>query len=110
MSWPNPPRIRTGGFPLDKAIHFLLYAVEAFLLDRAIGWKGRPGFAWSRTLAIVGTMTLWGAIDEAHQAWIPGRTMDSGDLVADAAGAVAGAVGAGLRSRRRDGARSTATS
>jgi len=55
-------------------------------------------------------MTLWGAIDEAHQAWIPGRTMDSGDLVADAAGAVAGAVGAGLRSRRRDGARSTATS
>ena len=61
MSWPNPPRIRTGGFPLDKAIHFLLYAVEAFLLDRAIGWKGRPGFAWSRALAIVGTMTLWGA-------------------------------------------------
>jgi len=109
-SWPNPPRIRTGGLPLDKAIHFLLYAVEAFLLHRAIGWKGRPGLAWSRALAIVGTMMLWGAIDEAHQAWIPGRTMDSADLAADIAGAAVGTVGAGLRARRRGAARSTATS
>ena len=99
-SWPNPPGIRTEGFPLDKLIHFLLFGVEAFLLDRAIDWKGRSGFAWSRVLAIVGTMALWGALDEAHQAWIPGRTMDSADLAADVAGAVAGAFLGGLRSRR----------
>ena len=98
-SWPNPPAVRTGGFPLDKLIHFLLYGVEAFLLYRAIDWRGRAGFAWSRVLAIVGTMALWGALDEAHQAWIPGRTMDSADLAADIAGATVGAFLGGLTSR-----------
>jgi len=99
-SWPNPPGIRTGGFPLDTLIHFLLYGVEAFALYRAIDWRGRSGFTWSRVLAIVGTMALWGALDEAHQEWIPGRGMESGDLAADIAGAVAGAFLGGLRSRR----------
>jgi VanZ family protein len=96
-SWPNPPSIPTGGFPLDKLIHSLLYGVEGFLLYRAIDWKGRSGFAWSRVLAIVGTMALWGALDEVHQAWIPGRTMDSADLAADVAGATVGAFLGGLK-------------
>jgi len=99
-SWPNPPAIPTGGFPLDKLIHFLLYGVEAFLLYRAIDWKGRSGFAWPRVLAIVGAMALWGALDEAHQAWIPGRTMDSADLAADVVGAAVGAFLGGLNPRR----------
>jgi VanZ family protein len=98
-SWPNPPSITAGGFPLDKLTHFSLYAVEAFLLSRAIAWPGKSGFAGSRFLAVVLTMALWGAIDEVHQEWIPGRMMDSGDLVADVAGAAAGALCAGMRGR-----------
>jgi VanZ family protein len=100
-SWPNPPSIQSGGFPLDKVTHFLLYAVEAFLLYRAIGWQGPSGFRLSRIVAIVGTMALWGMLDETHQEWIPGRMMDSGDLYADVAGAVVGATVAGLASRSR---------
>ena len=100
-SWPNPPAVPTGGFPLDKVTHFFLYAVEAFLLSRAIAWPGRPGFAASRVLTVVGTMALWGAIDEAHQEWIPGRAMEAGDVAADVAGAAAGALLAGVRSGRR---------
>jgi VanZ family protein len=102
-SWPNPPSIATGGFPLDKVTHFFLYAVEAFLLYRAIGWGGRSGLALSRIVAITGTMALWGMLDETHQAWIPGRTMDSGDLYADIAGAAVGATLAASLSREPRG-------
>jgi len=100
-SWPNPPAVAAGGFPLDKLTHFLLYGVEAFLLHRAIEWKGRPGFTWSRVLAIAGTMTLWGALDEAHQNWIPGRRTDSADLAADIAGGTVGALLGGDSFSRR---------
>lgn len=100
-SWPNPPHVEAGGVPLDKLTHFILYAIEAFLLDRAIPWKGRPGLALGRVLAIVGTMALWGMLDEIHQEWIPGRRMDSGDLAADVAGALAGALIAGAAAGRR---------
>ena len=42
-SWPNPPSPEAGGVPLDKLTHFMLYAVEAFLLYRAVRWEGRAG-------------------------------------------------------------------
>jgi VanZ family protein len=99
-SWPNPPSILPGGFPLDKVTHLGLYAVEAFLLYRAIGWQGPSGFRLSRIIAIVGTMALWGMLDETHQEWIPGRMMDSGDLIADIAGAAAGTFAAAFSSER----------
>lgn len=98
-SWPNPPTIPSGGFPLDKVTHVGLYAVEAFLLYRAIGWQGPSGLRLSRIAAIVGTMALWGMLDEAHQEWIPGRMMDSADLIADVVGALVGATVAGLTLR-----------
>lgn len=98
-SWPNPPAVEAGGFPLDKLTHFVLYGVEAFLIDRAFPRKGRPELALRRVLAITGAMALWGVLDEAHQEWIPGRRMDSGDLLADVSGAVGGAVAAGVLSR-----------
>jgi len=98
-SWPNPPSVPAGGLPLDKVTHSFLYAIQAFLLSLAIAWEGRPGFYWSRILAIVGTMTLWGALDEAHQEWIPGRMMDSGDLFVDVAGATVGALFAAAMAR-----------
>lgn len=101
-SWPNPPQVRAGLFPIDKATHFVLYAVEAFLLSRSVRWEERRGFAWPRVLAIVGTMALWGMLDEVHQKWIPGRTMDAGDFGADVGGAAAGAaVSEGLSRRGR---------
>jgi VanZ family protein len=90
-SWPNPPRIATTVFPLDKLTHAVLYGVEAFFLYRAVAWKGRPGMALGRVLAIAGTMALWGMLDETHQEWIPGRRMDSEDLLADVSGAIGGA-------------------
>lgn len=80
--------------------HFGLYGVEAFLLYRAISWKGRRGFAWTRVLTVVGALAVWGTIDEAHQEWIPGRQMDADDLAADVAGALTGAAFSGRVGRR----------
>jgi VanZ family protein len=81
---------------LDKLTHFLLYAVEGFLLYRAIAWQGRAAFAPARILAVCGAMAVWGTLDEVHQEWIPGREMEAGDLGSDIAGAVVGATFASL--------------
>ncbi len=80
--------------------HFLLYAVEAFFLYRAVAWPGRQRFSAGRVLTIVGTLAVWGTVDEVHQVWIPGRGMEASDLAADLAGAFAGAVVASLVSLR----------
>jgi VanZ family protein len=97
-SWPKPPPIPVvSGIPnSDKGGHFLLYGIEAYLLYRAVAWPGRSRFSLARVLAIVGAMAAWGMADEAHQYWIPGRSMEAGDVAADVAGAVFGALIASL--------------
>jgi VanZ family protein len=76
--------------------------VEALLLYRAIRWSVPPVIALSRIGAVTGTMAVWGMVDEAHQAWIPGRMMDAGDLIADVAGAALGALLASIFARSSD--------
>jgi len=102
-SWPKPPAIPVvSGIPnFDKAVHFGLYAVQAFLIYRAVRWRGRPGFAGLRVLAIVGIMAVWAIADEIHQYWIPGRSTEAGDVAADVTGATIGAFAASLASSRR---------
>jgi VanZ family protein len=102
-SWPKPPEVPiVSSIPnFDKLVHFTLYGVEAFLIYRAVGWPGRTGFSLGRVVAIVGAMAVWGVADETHQAWIPGRSMEAGDVAADLTGAVAGAVVASATSARR---------
>jgi VanZ family protein len=85
----------------DKVGHFTLYAVEAWLLYWSVRWPGKQRFSFGRALAIAGAMTVWGVADEAHQNWIPGRSMEGGDVAADVAGAAAGAVAASGMSRKR---------
>jgi len=101
-SWPRPPRIPVlSAIPnADKAIHFVLYGVEAYLLYRASRWPGRAGRSFRRVLAIVGVMAIWGVADEVHQYWIPGRSMEAGDVAADVTGATVGALAASLASKR----------
>jgi VanZ family protein len=53
--------------------------------------------------SIVGVLAVWGVADETHQTWIPGRSMEGGDVLADVAGAAAGAVAASVLSRREEG-------
>ena len=83
------------GIPnFDKFVHFTLYAVEAWLLYRCVNWPGRSRFSAARALAIAGAMAVWGIADEVHQAWIPGRSVEGRDVLADVAGAAVGAAAA----------------
>jgi VanZ family protein len=88
----------------DKLVHFTLYAVEAFLIYRAVRWPGRSRASFGRTLAIVGLMAVWAVADETHQFWIPGRSMEAGDVAGDVVGAWAGALlASGISARPRSG-------
>ena len=93
-SWPRPPEIPgLSDIPdFDKLVHAALYGAEAFFLYASVAWPGRAVFSLARALAVAGTMAVWAAADEVHQHWIPGRSMEGEDVLADVAGAALGAV------------------
>jgi VanZ family protein len=78
-------------FPMqDKLMHISAYAILGFLgmgSVRAMSHGYRPEQAWMICL-LVG---LYGVSDEFHQYFIPGRTADALDVVADIAGGMLGA-------------------
>ncbi len=102
-SWPSPPEVPiVSSIPsFDKLVHAFLYGIEGFLLYHAVVWPPRARLRWLRALTIAGALAVWGTLDEVHQAWIPGRSMEAGDALTDTAGGFAGALVATLRSHRR---------
>ncbi len=70
----------------DKIGHVGEYLVLGALLARSLGARA----ALRLLLAAWIGMAVFGALDELHQYFIPGRTPDVMDWAADAAGAVAG--------------------
>jgi len=83
-----------GSFPLaDKGVHAVEYCFLAVLVAYAV----RQTFP-ERHLARTATVSVlivvsWGVLDELHQAFVPGRSSDVLDIVADAVG---GSVGVAL--------------
>jgi VanZ family protein len=106
-SWPSPPEVPVvSSIPdFDKVVHATLYGVQGFLLYFAIRWPGqRP--LWVRVLTVGGLLALFGALDEVHQIWIPGRSAEVADALTDAIAGFAGAVVAAavaVRSRGESG-------
>lgn len=81
----------------DKGVHGLLYLVLGFLTIRALLSQRAP--VWQLLVVLVAVLTF-GALDEVHQRFIPGRTADPRDWVADAVGSVVG-MAAGIFGVRR---------
>ena len=73
---------------LDKVAHFGLYAVLGYLVARALAVP-RTRVALFAALAGI---TVFGLLDEVHQAWIPGREASVGDWIADVLGAATGII------------------
>ncbi len=85
-SIPHLKSPEVGFFANDKIIHFLEYAVFAFLAQRS-ALRRHQNVAWRRAfqpawLALV----LLAAVDEVLQGFIPGRHSDLADFAADLAG------------------------
>ena len=77
---------------LDKLAHGTLYFVLGWFTGAAMCAAGRcTGRAGLVALAVA---SAFAALDEVHQAWLPGRVPTVGDWVADMIGATIGlAVG-----------------
>jgi len=77
----------------DKIAHIGVYALLSILFCRAFYtieiWQGRGAIPF--VTAVVATV-LYGALDEWHQSFVAARSADLLDLLADFAGAMAGAA------------------
>lgn len=100
-SWPSPPEVPvlTAIPDFDKVVHGLLYAIEGFLLCRAVAWPPEARSVSLRSLAIAGAIAVWATLDEIHQIWIPGRSMEPSDALADTLGGFMGALAAAILAR-----------
>lgn len=82
----------------DKVAHFGAYALLGLLLARAVRATELP------LAAAVALGWLYGASDEWHQSFVPGRSVDAWDWAADALGVLAGVyLFKHWRARRRRG-------
>src|SRR5512138_3909734 len=100
MSHQSRPPVELPPFAYaDKVVHAGVYALLAGLVGRWRAGAGRAGWAafWLALLAA----SLYGAADEWHQSFIPGRDPDPLDWAADSAGAVLGAATAVGLPRRK---------
>ena len=76
----------------DKSLHGLAYLGLAIVVVRAVA-GGLPGRidVWAGTMAMLITVG-YAVTDEVHQMFVPDRSAEMYDLLADAAGATAGTV------------------
>lgn len=77
----------------DKRLHFMAYAVLAILTFRAL-MRQTPAAVSRATIVIAFLVTAtYAATDEIHQWFVPGRTADVYDFLADVMGASAALLG-----------------
>lgn len=76
----------------DKVAHAVAYGALALALLHGLtgAWRQRPRL--SHVGLAVLFATLYGVSDEVHQTFVPGRSMEALDVVADAVGAAGAAI------------------
>ena len=83
----SAPSLPTPADVGDKVMHGGAYAVlGALCLLGITGWRWHSITLASALVAWL-VATMYGVTDEVHQSFVPGRTPDVGDVVADAMGA-----------------------
>ena len=93
----------------DKVAHLIIYAGLAALVYLGLVRSDSSADRRARWLGPVVFSTVYGLTDEVHQIFVPHRTFDLLDLLADGAGAtiMVAALEYRRRSRRRDGGTSS---
>jgi len=78
-------------FPFqDKLFHAFIFGILGFLSVGAMKVPVR-GYKARQVWGIVALVTLYAILDELHQLYVPGRSADIYDVIADMAGGMAGA-------------------
>lgn len=89
-------------FDFDKLIHITIFFVFGLLVYRASTPRnGGTVFRWKRALIAIGVVVLYGAFDEIHQSFVPGRSLDKWDLLADSIGGCFAAIVIFARHRKK---------
>ncbi|EAQ78412.1 VanZ family protein [Blastopirellula marina] len=85
--WPAArfPKIASGWNQWDKGIHFLLFAVLAMIFSVVAAKFGK-----SAPLLVWPLLASYGLLDEVTQSFVPGRSCDGLDWLADCLGAATG--------------------
>lgn len=102
MEQPPDPMPKFEWLPIDKLYHFVEYGILSVLL--AIAFVNVPpkwlpaNWIWVTAVFI---SILYGASDELHQMFVPGRFATVADWVSDVIGSVAGVLGAYLYYRKK---------
>jgi VanZ family protein len=91
-------------FPFAHPIaHSLLYATLCFLLYRAFGHQSFSLFLRRfRLIAALVSVAVWGASDEYHQSFTPGRTPEFKDFMIDVSAALVVSILIMIINRFRD--------
>ncbi|MFO7694915.1 MAG: VanZ family protein [Vicinamibacterales bacterium] len=79
------------GMHLDKVLHAGAFGALAALAAWALTRGRLRSATWRVLLGASLISTAYGALDEMHQYFVPGRQADPADLAADALGALAAA-------------------
>lgn len=87
-------------------VHIAAYAGLGAVTARATG-KGLRDVSWRAVLGAIVISSLYGVSDEYHQMFVPGRSFDVLDIVADTIGSVVGASAVGAWSIIRNEKRTT---
>lgn len=88
-SIPSAKMPHIGILTYDKLIHGTVFFVFGLLLHRA--FEPRPDqrhFPWLRLAIVLFIVMVYGAMDEFHQSFVPGRSVDFFDFLADTIGGV----------------------
>ena len=76
----------------DKLVHVAEYAVLGLLIARAFKIQKLKATSFITILFAAELALLYGAIDEIHQVFVPGRFASILDLLADGAGGLLGSI------------------
>ena len=76
----------------DKLAHAVLYAGFGVTLSWGLTAAGRRQLGWKLVVATTLLSFFYGVSDEFHQRFVPGRSFEIGDMVADMTGGFLGAL------------------
>ena len=75
----------------DKLFHLVAFGLLGFLAMGAVK-SGQKGYTVSQVWFVAALVALYGLLDETHQYFVPGRTTEVYDVIADVTGGLLGVL------------------